>query len=143
MKQGLQLFALAVLAVVFTALTGRWAPHIEIVGADATFPAPIYARWIALFNRDHNKSRSTTAPLVRVAGFGRSRQAKSILAHLMPCLNPAKRKPCPPRGNQIRRGSPRPTHPCCTSKRFFGNHSYFYRLPGRSESGMGEKGRTR
>lgn len=55
MKQGLQLLALAFLAAVFTALSGRWAHHIEIVGAGATFPAPIYARWIALYNRDHNQ----------------------------------------------------------------------------------------
>lgn len=35
------------------ALAGCWERPLEITGAGATFPAPLYARWIALFERAH------------------------------------------------------------------------------------------
>jgi len=34
-------------------LSGCWQSPVEITGAGATFPAPLYARWCALFERAH------------------------------------------------------------------------------------------
>lgn len=35
------------------ALAGCWERPVEVSGAGATFPAPLYARWMALFERAH------------------------------------------------------------------------------------------
>ncbi|TCP21115.1 phosphate ABC transporter substrate-binding protein PstS [Rhodovulum adriaticum] len=39
------------------ALGGCWTRPVELSGAGATFPAPLYARWIALFERAHPEIR--------------------------------------------------------------------------------------
>lgn len=70
------------LLVSASALTGCIGDQIEITGAGATFPAPIYARWRALYKREHpgtsvhyqavGSGRGIKAITARDAEFGAS-----------------------------------------------------------------------
>ncbi|MBT2991036.1 MAG: phosphate ABC transporter substrate-binding protein PstS [Candidatus Thiodiazotropha sp. (ex Ctena orbiculata)] len=44
---------LSMLAILSIGLKGCLGEHIEVHGAGASFPAPIYARWRALYHREH------------------------------------------------------------------------------------------
>ena len=54
------------------------AQTIQINGAGATFPYPIYSKWFAEYNKLH-PSRSTISQSVQVGGSGRSPTAQSFL----------------------------------------------------------------
>jgi ABC-type phosphate transport system substrate-binding protein len=56
------------------------AAPVDITGAGATFPYPLYSRWFEEYNRRHPMSASTTRRSARVAASGRCRTARSSSA---------------------------------------------------------------
>jgi phosphate transport system substrate-binding protein len=59
-------------AVAFTAASGAIAQVTEITGAGATFPAPLYARWAA----DYNKATSVRMNYQSIGSGGGMRQIR-------------------------------------------------------------------
>jgi ABC-type phosphate transport system substrate-binding protein len=56
------------------------AQNVQIDGAGATFPFPIYSKWFSEYNKLHPRSRSTTSRSDRAAESGSSRTRRSSSA---------------------------------------------------------------